>query len=344
MSRESDEYMSKWPRWTRRRSPESEPIRLTESEPIGLAESEPIGTAEANAAIERLLLDLNPRLQPLIDAVRGIADKLGYDEPIVAATHARRYSDEVPSAEQRGKGIIPAFLEGAGLTVRDGALVSTPLQPDSTRWLVFHRTVPVRHKVKVMEAVVIVENGGKVHISSYGTPKGVAMRIFSFPTAQESISDALAELREVTELDTSGSDKQDELRHALFAEAMASLVGAHCGMTADEAAQFRSTDDHATINSLVANSRTSSGYVCGGSSYATRGEIDGWYEPCLRRSAIQFLLDEYPAAAAVLDIDDIEEMDEALRERPLEPLLDHAIPTGTPDSHWWWRLPPHLGV
>ncbi|MEV6103048.1 hypothetical protein [Nocardia sp. NPDC051981] len=291
-------------------------------------------------AVERLLVDLDPSLQALLAAIRAVADKLGYDEPIVAATHARRYADEVPSAEQRGKTIILAFLDSAAATVRDGALVSAPTQPGGARQLVFHRTVPVRHKLKVMEAVVIVD-AGTAHIARYGTPKSCVMSIFSFPTARESMNDALVELREVSELDTIGSEEQDGLRCSLFAEAMASLVGAYCGMTGDEASRFPSPDDHATVSSLVADSRSLGGYVYGALNYAIRCQTDGWYEPCLRRSAIQFLLDEHPAVLEVIDREDIDEMDEALRERALEvePVPERALPTGLPDNHWWWRLP-----
>ncbi|MGW4535420.1 hypothetical protein ACWEOI_31160 [Nocardia sp. NPDC004340] len=46
--------------------------------------------------------------------------------------------------------------------------------------------------------------------------------------------------------------------------------------------------------------------------------IDGWYEPSLRRSAIQLLLDDYPGMADGFDMENresVEEIDETLRDR-----------------------------
>lgn len=71
---------------------------------------------------------------------------------------------------------------------------------------------------------------------------------------------------------------------------------------------------------------------------------DGWDDACMRRSAIQLLLDEFPGGGALFSTEDrelLDEIDEAFYERVrfVHPLPDDDIPPGLPESHWWWRLP-----
>lgn len=69
--------------------------------------------------------------------------------------------------------------------------------------------------------------------------------------------------------------------------------------------------------------------------------VDGWRKPSLRRSAIQFVLENYPSVRDGLEDDDIDLIDEidcVLRDHADEvaPLPKSHIPDGIPESHWWW--------
>ncbi|MEV0342670.1 hypothetical protein AB0H49_26945 [Nocardia sp. NPDC050713] len=70
----------------------------------------------------------------------------------------------------------------------------------------------------------------------------------------------------------------------------------------------------------------------------------GWFEPSLRRSALQLLCDQYPDVANRLSEDnreDLAEIDQTLREvaPDIEPMTEEDIPTGLPGGHWRWWLP-----
>jgi hypothetical protein len=67
----------------------------------------------------------------------------------------------------------------------------------------------------------------------------------------------------------------------------------------------------------------------------------GLQDGALRRSAIQAILDGYGGtpAAAVIEPDDVEAIDAALRRKAaeVEPLPPDWIPAGLPADHWWWH-------
>lgn len=67
-----------------------------------------------------------------------------------------------------------------------------------------------------------------------------------------------------------------------------------------------------------------------------------WFEPSLRRSALQLLCDQYPVnQLSEDDGEDLGEIDQTLREvaPDIEPMTEEDIPTGLPESHWRWWLP-----
>jgi hypothetical protein len=79
-------------------------------------------------------------------------------------------------------------------------------------------------------------------------------------------------------------------------------------------------------------------------TFLAEGAQDGeWYELCMRRSAIQLLIDEYAGTpvAALIDPADVAALDVELRRVGKEygPVPDPFVPKGLPDSHWWWFFP-----
>ncbi|WP_282782456.1 MULTISPECIES: hypothetical protein [unclassified Nocardia] len=156
---------------------------------------------------------------------------------------------------------------------------------------------------------------------------------------------ALRDFQKALAIDESGSE-EDSLRTSLFANAMSMLIGVNAGIVRNE---LSSPDDFNRFRSQVASlmsrsSRSLFSYLYMSMDYAIRARVDGWHEPCVRRSAIQLLIDDYPPSAEVFDSEDretVEEMDEWLRDRApdIAPLPSRLIPEGIPSSHWWWRLP-----
>lgn len=70
---------------------------------------------------------------------------------------------------------------------------------------------------------------------------------------------------------------------------------------------------------------------------------DLWYEICIRRSAIQLLLDDYPGTplTALIEPADIVELDTEMRQVGAGegPVPEDKIPKGLPLNHWWWTYP-----
>jgi hypothetical protein len=93
---------------------------------------------------------------------------------------------------------------------------------------------------------------------------------------------------------------------------------------------------------LATYARDIAGYVQEATWLAEAAD-DDWYELCVRRSAIQSLLDDYAETPAVAAIgrDDLAALDAELRRVGAEqgPVPDEFIPKGMPETHWWWRYP-----
>lgn len=154
----------------------------------------------------------------------------------------------------------------------------------------------------------------------------------------------IADLGIALELDRSGSAEHDT-RVDAFERAMEGLVRVECGIFSSEydtaeLAELR----HKVADLAIANSRTMTYYLMNSYSRATSAIVDGWRKPSLRRSAIQFMLENYPGVRDGLEDDDIDLIDEidcVFRDHADEvaPLPRNMIPEGIPESHWWWWEP-----
>ncbi|UGT58369.1 hypothetical protein [Nocardia asteroides] len=149
----------------------------------------------------------------------------------------------------------------------------------------------------------------------------------------------VADLESALELDLSGSNDHDS-RVGYFEKAMDGLVQLECAVLRRE---FELDDSvsgwRRGIASLVdSNSRTMAYFVMHCHYRATSVVVDGWRDVSARRSAMQFLLDNYPGVGESWDEGDaelIDEIDDVLRDHADEvaPLPKDDIPSGIPESH-----------
>jgi len=131
-----------------------------------------------------------------------------------------------------------------------------------------------------------------------------------------------------------------------FRDAMQQLVmlhhyqAVHGPLPAARLAEFR-----ARSAPILATSPHLGAYIWRVQFKAEGANENEWYELSMRRSAIQFAIDDYagPPVAAEISAEDVEELDGELRELgkhdeqgPIDPA---DIPQGLPDSHWWWHYP-----
>ncbi|WP_194829407.1 hypothetical protein [Nocardia sp. XZ_19_231] len=154
----------------------------------------------------------------------------------------------------------------------------------------------------------------------------------------------IADLGLALELDRSGSAEHDT-RVDAFHRAMEGVVRVECGARISEQEIAPLADLRHEIADLVrANSRTMTYYLMNSHYRATSVIIDGWRNSSIRRSAIQFLLEDYPGVHDFLEEDGadlIDEIDTVLRDHADEvaPIPKHVIPEEIPESHWWWWEP-----
>ncbi|MET8739898.1 hypothetical protein [Streptomyces sp. NPDC004728] len=87
-------------------------------------------------------------------------------------------------------------------------------------------------------------------------------------------------------------------------------------------------------------------YLIGIDSLLWGATQDDWYQACIRRSAIQVLMDEIDRDAdhRILNRDFVDECDDEFREAApdAEKLPPSSIPDVSP-SHWWWTAPGKAG-
>lgn len=141
--------------------------------------------------------------------------------------------------------------------------------------------------------------------------------------------------------------RKEGIQENLFPEGMTYFFGAQVQNFVPELHSYEWCKWEEEVAFLVtANDGAWFAYVYDTVNSAIRAEVEGWAIPCIRRSAIQFLVDR---CEGVVDEDDmvyVQETDDWLRDRArrVAPLEGVVIPSGVPDSHWWWRLPSGDGM
>jgi hypothetical protein len=135
---------------------------------------------------------------------------------------------------------------------------------------------------------------------------------------------------------------------ALFRQAMIEILGLHDaieGTTTMQPAQLEQF--RGELSSLLLKfERKIGNYAYAALCKAEVAENSGdWLELCMRRSAIQLLLDGCAgtAVAKLIDRTDLAELDTEMRRVGEEqgPLPFERAPKVKLDAHWWWRYPTH---
>ncbi|MET9780321.1 hypothetical protein [Nocardiopsis alba] len=261
----------------------------------------------------------------LVRALRSSSQQLQFDSPIVAATQSKRRLHELPVEERVADISVRAYLNSASVTVREGSLIDDQLRSDGTRILLFQRHPSETSTVSVNLAVEVkVETDGRSYFESYGWPIFLREPVHLFGGTADELSDqALSDLSDDgvpidrpllllwgARLQESESNISDQLRIRLAEYAVA---------RADE------------IRVYLSRTQT----------YTSAPMEHWWYSACLYRSALENLFEIYLGGLtfSLVDVEDIEALDEALRE-----VLPHAhgfpevAPRKIPEGHWWWNL------
>jgi hypothetical protein len=145
------------------------------------------------------------------------------------------------------------------------------------------------------------------------------------------------------DLAKAGEDRPDA--EGYLRRGLASLVGLHDREAEhDEADPVAADEFHRrSADAIAALGNRIPAYVMGTLFDAEAAEEDDWYDLSIRRSAIQYLLDDYadtPVAGLVQEAD-VPELDAQLRRiAPDQAAVpEQLVPRGLPAGHWWWRLP-----
>lgn|GEM_PF-3753598 len=134
-----------------------------------------------------------------------------------------------------------------------------------------------------------------------------------------------------------------------FAAAVNGLVTFHASTAAGERPSSESTAAlrDAARWLLHDNRIAMSLYALTIDNFALRAARDGWLQACVGRSALQYLVDDFPdlLVNSVLEPEYLLDIDIELREAAPEvsPPPAEMIPPGTPRSHWWWWAPSAAG-
>jgi len=139
------------------------------------------------------------------------------------------------------------------------------------------------------------------------------------------------------------------IESAYFGRALIGLVGIRHAqavfgaVSAERMQQFRSQ----SLSYLLEQSTRVHLYLDESRSLAEFAVDNDWDELCMRRSAIQFLLEDYAGTPVAdwIDPGELAELDEEMRrvgdeQGPVDP---RWTPQGMPPSHWWWRYPEDEG-
>lgn len=166
----------------------------------------------------------------------------------------------------------------------------------------------------------------------------------SSPVYRGTSEAAIAAFLEYANVAMTSTDKE-RIEHA-FRDAMEQIVllhhyqAVHGPLPSDQLAEF-----HRRSAPLLATSPHLGAYVWRAQFLAEGANENYWYELSMRRSALQFAIDDYPGppVADQINADDVDQLDEELRrvgqfdeQGPIDPAY---IPHGLPSSHWWWHYP-----
>jgi hypothetical protein len=254
------------------------------------------------------------------EVVRANADRLAFRSPVEAATLSLRRLRELPVAERGTGSPIGPYHAAASATVAHGELRSA-----SRGRLVFDRVAAeVAHTTVTLQGVVEVDADGSVWLEAFGwpaEPDGVPVWVFG-GAAEEYLAQAVTDAR-------SGMP---------FDRVMSMVLGtasAWPGPVGTEAQRIELAESVATRRGELA------AYVSNTESYALAVRAHGPFAACLYRSALETLFEGFLGSAAVslVDMDEIEEIDDELRDVVAEvgPVPPGAVPTGIPSHHWWWH-------
>ncbi|MUN40412.1 hypothetical protein [Actinomadura litoris] len=291
--------------------PRIDPAELNRRLNADVAEVEALGRTGAR---------IDPTAGDIPDQVRAHAARIGFESPVDAAAQALRHIAELPAGERGTGSPLAPYHAAAGRTIAEGEVVA-----HSGRRVVFHRAAPVAAGVTVrLEASVRVTAGGPVWLDSFGWPAvETAVPVHAFAGTR---ADHLAEA--ITELSADGP----------FDQAMLMVFATALGEPGDG-------DDvrRRELARLVADRPGRlAAYVSQAETYAESVRANGPYGACLHRSALESLFENYlgSAAFALVDQEDVDDLDEVLREEipEADSLAPETIPVGTPVHHWWWNL------
>ena len=132
---------------------------------------------------------------------------------------------------------------------------------------------------------------------------------------------------------------------AYFRRALISLVGQYDRQALQGPADPQQLEHrrHQLCEALSGFLNKIAAYTALATILAEGANDDEWYELCVRRSAIQALLDECAGTLVAKSIDatEVAEFDAELRRVGLEqgPVPKECVPRGLPGSHWWWQYP-----
>jgi hypothetical protein len=257
-----------------------------------------------------------------VGVLRTQADRLAFRSPVEAATLSLRRLRELPVAERGSGSPIGPYHAAASATVAHGEA----LTPSAGR-LVFRRVAAeVARTTVLLEAVVEIDADGQAWLESFGWPGEITDRpVWVFGgSAGEYLAQA----------------ESDAASGMPFDRVMAMILGA----TVADFDPATTEDQRLRIAEVVAaRSGELSAYVGNALSYALAVRAYGLWPACLYRSALESLFEGFlgSTAFALVDMDEVEEIDEELRDalNDVDPVAAAALPAGIPSHHWWWRPP-----
>jgi hypothetical protein len=261
----------------------------------------------------------------LVESIRSAADRIGFASPIEAAAEVKRRLIELPVSERVDGTAMKAYHDAASRTIHDGGLDSHSSLSDGTRVLEFHRQGQDTDLVSIaLSARVRVEHEGSVYLDGFGWPCAPGRPVHTFAgSAEDDLAQALSDLHDP---------------NVPLDRAMLLLLGA----AQRESGGAGSRQERTMIAERIALRRGElSAYVKQAETYALASAGASWYPACLYRSALENLFEAFLGSAsfALVDMEEIEAIDEELRERlpDNEYAVSSAIPSFAPSHHWWWQ-------